>query len=69
MTITKLTARLGFFGSAAGLVVGFISSFQATARPKTPVGAAEEIREVESKIDRIEAATMVRLRNGSGDQF
>jgi cytochrome c peroxidase len=39
------------------------------AATKTPFGAAEEIREVESKIDGIEAETMARVKKGSDGQF
>src|SRR6267154_2461622 len=63
----KLRVGLGLVGSAAGLV-GILASHPA-AKPKAAFGAADEIREVESRIDRIEAETMARVKNGSGDQF
>ena len=62
MPVTKLIATLTLVGSAA------IVAFSAAAS-KMPSGAAEEIREVESRIDRIEAETMALVKNGSGKQF
>src|SRR6266566_5795608 len=68
-TMTKLTGRLGLVGAAAGLAGIFIFGSHAAAGPKAPRGASEEIREVESRIDRIEAETIAQVKNGSSDQF
>src|SRR6185436_4588730 len=43
--------------------------FRVAAGSKTPFDATREIREVESRIDRIEAETLARVKNVSGDQF
>jgi cytochrome c peroxidase len=63
--MTKLIVTLALL-SVVGLAVSFISGFSAAAASKTPSGAAEEIREVESRIDRMEAETMARMKNEPG---
>src|ERR1700704_1272259 len=63
MRVIKLILGLALVGCPT--IVGF----SAAAASKRPSGAAEEIREVESRIDRIEAETMARVKNEHGDQF
>jgi cytochrome c peroxidase len=63
MTMMKLVTMAALVSSAAFFV------FSAAAASKMPAGAAEEIREVESKIDRIEEDTMARMKNEHSGQF
>src|SRR5258706_8868774 len=67
--MTNLTARLFTVGCATAMVVGFIFNSHAAARANAPYNATDEIREVESRIDRTEAETLAQMKNGSGDQF
>src|SRR5437763_15039992 len=62
MTELKVTAAV--LGSAA--VVSFVCFFHRTAEAKPPLSAPEEIREVESTIDRIEAETMAQIKYARG---
>src|SRR5260370_9290089 len=67
--MANLTVRLGIVGSAVALVVGYIFHFHAAAAAKAPYNATQEIREVEVRIDRIEAETLASVKNSSGDEF
>ena len=67
--MTRSSIKLGVVGSAAGLAVSLICGSHADTGPTSPFGAQEEIREVESRIDRIEAETMTRMKSGSSGQF
>jgi cytochrome c peroxidase len=63
MPVMKLIVGLALVGCAA------IFGFSTAAASKMPSGAPEEIREVESRIDRIEAETMARVKNRHSGQF
>src|SRR5260370_20430924 len=63
MPMNKLIVGLALVSCAA------IFGFSAAAASKMPSGAAEEIRKVESRIDRIETETMARVKNERGGQF
>jgi hypothetical protein len=67
MAITKLRAAFGFASSAAALAVSFPGCRYAAAGPNEPGVKQKEIREVLSRIDRIEAETLARATAGSGD--
>src|SRR5712691_340132 len=62
MRMMKPIVGPALVGCAA--ILGF-----SAAASKMPSGAAEEIRQVESRIDRIETETMARVKNEHVDQF
>src|SRR5260370_8460587 len=63
MPMNMLSVGLALVSCAA------IFGFSAAEASKMPSGAAEEIRRVESRIDRIEAETMARMQNEHSGQF
>ncbi len=63
MRVMKLIIGLALVGCAA------ILGLSAASASKMPSRATEEIREVESRIDRIEAETMARMKNEHSGQF
>ena len=67
--MTNLPVKLGIAGSATALAVGLVFVSHAAAAGKAPYATTEEIREVESRIDRTEAETLARVKNGPADQF